>query len=160
MGVSAVNSFCSGNGMRANAWGRRESSAFSLVELVVSLAVVAIISVIGLRFIPIALEQHRASKVTAAQASLRNLAKQFLYDRANQVDYVFDAPSSSSTYVFGYDPEAQAGPTLTARAIDPRFPTMLVVMEDGRRGKKECTPVNRGSDASLQKQCDDWNGYL
>jgi prepilin-type N-terminal cleavage/methylation domain-containing protein len=138
----------------------RGSSAFSLIELVVGLAVIAIISVIGLNFIPIALEQHRASKVTAAQASLRNLASQYMYDRANQADYIFEAPSSSSTYVFSYDSEAQAGPTLTARAIDPRFPTMLVVMEGGRRGKKVCTPANRGSDASLHKQCDDWNGYL
>ena len=136
------------------------SQAFSLIELVVGLVVIAIISVIGLNFIPIALEQHRASKVTAAQASLRNLSKQFLYDKANQADYVFEAPSSSLSYVFAYDPDAVAGPTFTARAIDPRLPTLLVVMEAGRRGKKICSEANRGSDQALHKQCKDWNGYL
>ena len=110
-----------------------------------------------MNFIPVALEQHRASKVTAAQASLRDLAKQYLYDRANQVDYTFEAPEANSSYVYAYDPVAPAGPTLTARAIDPRFPTLVVVMQGSRRGVKQCT---RGSDASLWKSCDDWKGYL
>lgn len=130
---------------------------FSLIELVVALAVIAIVAVIGMNFIPVALEQHRASKVTAAQASLRNLANQYLYDRANQADYMFEAPKASSSYVFAFDADAPSGPTFTARAIDARFPTMLVVMQGGRRGVKQCT---RGSDASLWKDCDDWTGYL
>ncbi len=137
--------------------GGFEDRAFSLIELVVGLAVIAIISVIGLNFIPMAMEQHRASKVIAAQASLRDLAKQFLYDRASQADYAFESPASSSSYVFSYDSAAAAGPTFMARAIDPRFPTMKVVMQGSRRGVKECS---RGTDPSLYKNCDDWKGYL
>ena len=136
---------------------RRQPDAFSLIELVVGLAIIAIMAVIGMNFIPTALEQHRASKVTAAQATLRNAAKQYLYDRANQTDYVFEQPASSSSYVYSYDPDAAAGPTLMAKAIDPRFPTMEVVMQNGRRGVKQCS---RGTDASLWKSCDGWKGYL
>ena len=142
--------------MQAN----KRADAFSLIELVVGLAIIAIVAVIGMNFIPTALEQHRASKVTAAQAALRNAAKQFLYDRANQIDYVFEPQSSSSSYVFAYEPDAPAGPTLTARAIDPRFPTMQVVMQGGRRGLKQCKPADRGTDRSLWTSCDSWNGYL
>ena len=138
----------------------RMSPGFSLVELLVTLSVFSIISMLSLALMRGAIEQLRFTNVSHAKMSLRGIAKEWLYDKAHNTEFVFEPLKGTDKYDYSYDEQADGGPLFTATPRDQLFPTLTVQIVPSLRGVRGLKKCVRGTDQGLWKACDEWDGYL
>ena len=137
------------------------SNGFSLLEVVVTLAVISIIATLSLSLVQSSMSQLRFASITHAKLGLRKVVSDRYFSKVHGNTYEYEKPpGGDGRYTFTYDPDYEGGPLYLAKPSDSKLPELSVqiVTTPGKmRAKKSCT---RGLDEGLWKACDEWTGWL